>query len=585
MSAPVRFPNVNALWGTLVAEVLRRLGLTHAVISPGSRSTPLVWGLTRTPGISCVPILDERSAAFFALGLARRTGSPVALVCTSGTAAANYLPALIEASMAGTPLLVLTADRPAEMRDCASGQTIDQVKLFGHYPRWQAELPLPQADEPMLRCLRQTLVHAWERTLWPTPGPVHLNVPLRDPLAPTEHNPLAFEEAAWQALLAPVAAPEPAAFRPVFTVLPDAVLKLLLRPRGLIVAGPAQTSDPDAYAEAVGALSRATGWPVLGEALGPLRHRRSQVSGLVAHYDLILRREAHARGLRPEAVLSLGAPPTSKTLRAWLEKQRVPTLVLAASPDNVDPLHRDAMPVRAAIEPFSKAVVAAGLRESVDARAFREAWLNADAGAANYLSDALGERAELFEGKLHRLLPRLLPPDTPVVIANSMPVRDAEYFTPAQDSRLRPFFSRGANGIDGTLSTALGVAHGGDPTVLVTGDLAFLHDSNGLLSAHKFEGSLTVVVINNEGGGIFENLPVAAFNPPFEEFFATPQRVSIEGLARAHGVDYARPESWDALKELLRSLPEKGVRVVELKTDRKRDTALRREIFQAYAGT
>jgi len=570
--ASLDFRNVNSLWSSVLVETLMRSGVAQAVVSPGSRSAPLVFALARHQGIEAIPVLDERSAAFFALGLARQRGQPVALVCTSGTAAANYLPAIVEAQESGVPLLVVTADRPPELRACASGQTIDQQKLYGSHVNFFHELAVPEANEGLLRYLRQTVAHAVARTLAPAAGPVHLNAPFRDPLAPlpdglAEKLSSSVDWAGFFAHLGPLPAAESLAKLP----------SPARNQRGLIVAGPAQPGNPPAYAAQVAEIAGRLGWPVLADALSPVRHHAG-IPNLVSTYDAILRQPTAADRLRPEFVLCLGGWPTSKVLRGWLEQGTHATWLVTDRPDNRDALHG-----RTRSFPASLSALAAGLPAPTQAGAYSDLWMTSERAVRTALDARLGEETGFFEPKAAWLLARHLPEETPLFIASSMPVRDVEYVWPPSGRRVRPFFNRGANGIDGTLSTALGVAHGGRPAVLLTGDLALLHDTNGFLLRPKLRGSLTIVLINNRGGGIFEHLPVASFDPPFEEFFATPQEADFGKLCGVYSVEHVLVRDWRHFTELISILPAQGLRVVEIRTDRQRDAAQRKQLFASLA--
>jgi 2-succinyl-5-enolpyruvyl-6-hydroxy-3-cyclohexene-1-carboxylate synthase len=571
MRAPaIDFRNTNSLWSSVFAETLARMGVARAVISPGSRSTPLAMAFAAHPAIEAIPVLDERSAGFFALGLARRQGGPVALLCTSGTAGANYLPAVIEAREGAVPLLVITADRPPEMRDCASGQTIDQRGLYGGYPVFHHELAVPEASQGLLKYLRQTAAHACVRTQRPHGGPVHLNAPFRDPLPPVDDDSARHLEGAidWSRFFAHLGPPEPVTrVAAIPSVAADA--------RGVIVAGPETSGDPAASAAALGAIAGRLGWPVLADGLSAARQHGGTVPHVVTTYDAILRNETQAAVLRPEKVMVVGGYPTSKVLRGWLESSDAETWMIGDRPGNRDALHG-----RTRQLDVSPDALAQGLPQASGPNGYERTWAAAEARARGVIDRSLESERGMFEPKAAWLLARHLPPGTPVFIASSMPVRDVEYVWPAGDRGLRPYFNRGANGIDGTLSSALGTAHGGPPAVLLTGDLALLHDANGFLIRPKFRGSLTIVLINNRGGGIFEHLPVARFEPPFEEFFATPQEVDVAGLCAAHGVDHALVPGWDAFTGLVSSLPPAGIRVLEVRTDRKRDAAGRRDLFR-----
>lgn len=568
------FRNTNSLWGSVLVETLARLGLRHAVISPGSRSTPLTMAFAQHPQIEAIPVLDERSAAFFALGLARRHRRPVVLLCTSGTAGANYFPAVIEAQESGVPLFVITADRPPEMRECRSGQTIDQQKLYGTHVNFYHELAVPVASLPMLQYLRQTLTHAWERTQWPVAGPIHLNSPFRDPLPPIEDDSAkalskTFGEGVFFAAVQPPLRT---------TTLVESVDFPGTRP-GIIVVGPSEDSPSPVEIDIMAGFARDTGWPVLADGLSGLRGDAAHFPNLITRYDAIVRSEAAGRRLKPEMVLCIGGWPMSKALRAWLSECAPEVWLVTSRAQNLDALHLPTRHFRGGLRAFVGNVVVAG-RAATD---YADAWCKAEKAAAHSLDRALARTGGVFEGRAIVELARNLPKLTPVFAANSMPVRDVEYFWPATDRAPQIYFNRGANGIDGTLSTALGIAHEDRPAVALVGDLALLHDANGFLLRPKFRGSLTIVLINNDGGGIFEHLPVAQFNPPFEEFFATPQQVDFKRLCAAHGVVHIRVRDWKHFAGLVARLPKSGIRVLELRTDRKRDAAFRKKIFAAAA--
>lgn len=578
------FANVNALWGALLAGTLERAGVRAAVISPGSRSTPLTVALAASKGIRTVPVLDERSAGFLALGMAKAGGSPVVLVCTSGTAGANYYPAVIEARESGVPLIVLTADRPAEMRHCKSGQTIDQLHLFGRYAVHFEELALPEARLPVLRHLRQSVLHAVGKAYGPVPGAVHLNVPFRDPLAP-EAAPETLvglpEDFSLEDFLEAVRAPAFACPWVEAKAVRKGWKDFGRSARGLIVAGLAEPVTPRPYVEAVARLAKATGWPVLAEGLSPLRGFGAELPALVTGYDTILRNAAAAEALAPEMVVQLGPLPTSKVLRGWLEKLDRPTLLVSAGGGNADPLHARTTHLRCGVEAFVRAANLSGEKE-LGACALD--WLGREKTVRAGLSRELKKAPFFFEGAAVRTLFESVPKRTPVFVANSMPVRDVEFFRPVDRREVAVHVNRGANGIDGTLSTALGVAEAaGRPAVLLTGDLALLHDSNGLLHAPRLRGSLTVVLLNNGGGGIFGHLPIARFEPPFEEYFATPQAVDFATLCQAHGVAHTRVQSLAELSTHLRALPKSGLRVIEVPLDRRKDVAFRQQLFAKVA--
>jgi 2-succinyl-5-enolpyruvyl-6-hydroxy-3-cyclohexene-1-carboxylate synthase len=567
------YRNVNQLWAFVFTETLKRLGLTCAVICPGSRSTPLTVAFAQQiPHIEAISILDERSAAFFALGVAKATGKPVALVCTSGTAGANFYPAVIEAKESRVPLLLLTTDRPAELRDCHSGQTIDQVKLYGSYPNWQAELAIPSPDMEMLAYLRQMVIYAWERTQTPTKGPVHLNIPFRDPLAPVpDGSDLQLNvEKFFAAITNTIPTPNSRLPTPQQWQQCD---------RGIIIAGVAQPQNPQEYCRAIAQLSQTLQWPVLAEGLSPLRNYAELNPDLISTYDLILRNQELAKQLTPEMVIQVGDLPTSKELRTWLTATQPQRWVIDPSDQNLDPLHGQTTHLRVKVEDL---VVDKSDNNKL-ASEYLQLWCNAEAKVRIAVDQTMATIEDLFEGKAAWLLSQILPPGTPLFIANSMPVRDVEFFWRPNNLGVRSHFNRGANGIDGTLSTALGIAHRQQSSVMLTGDLALLHDTNGFLIRNKFIGHLTIVLINNNGGGIFEMLPIAKFEPPFEEFFATPQDIDFAQLCTTYGVEHELITTWQQLQQKLNPLPTKGIRVLELRTNRKLDAKWRQENLRNFA--
>lgn len=581
MGTGLDFRNVNMLWASVLAETLSRLGLTNVVICPGSRSGPLAIAFAQHPTLQAISILDERSAAFFALGLARRTATAVALICSSGTAGANVYPAVIEARESRVPLLILTADRPPELRACNAGQTIDQQKLYGTYPALYQELSLPSAEVSQLAYLRQTLCHAWERAHAPVAGVVHLNCPFRDPLYPaldaaTQQLAEAmdteaffrgigawtdFEQGHWGAVPAPL--------RSLWQTWLDPVNGLPAE--GVIVAGPASPPSPQPYCEAIAHLSMALGYPVLAEGLSPLRNFAALNPSLVSTYDLIVRRQEWAKALAPKVVIRVGETPTSKALRHWLQETQPMQWVVDGGDRNLDPLH-----LRSTHLPVSPETLASTCPPNltpVAETAYQKRWRQAEHQMRQAIDAALAEAPIHIGSKVAWIAAQVLPPETPIFIANSLAVREVEWFWQPGDRHICPQFNRGANGIDGTLSTALGMAHDNRPSVLLTGDLALLHDTNGFLIAPQFQGHLTILLVNNEGGGIFQTLPIANFDPPFESFFATPQAVDWSALCAAYGIRHIRVQAEADLRHLLKNFPETGIRLLEVRSDRTQTAA------------
>ena len=572
------FRNTNSLWASIAVETLARLGLQTAVTCPGSRSTPLTFAFARHPKVETLPILDERSAAFFALGCAKRQFRPVALVCTSGTAGANFYPAAIEAYESGVPLLIFTADRPPEMRDCASGQTIDQQKLFGRFTKHYSEMAVPETAPVMLNYLRQTLVNGWGQAISPKAGPVHFNCPFRDPLPPlsdgkTERFQTKLDQAQFFRSVTP-----PDAIAPQTQSIPSGLWAQT--EKGVIIAGPAISAFPKRYCEAMEAFSDALDWPILAEGLSPLRNHAQISSTIISTYDLILRDAKRADALIPETVIQFGPLPTSKVLRQWLQKHQ-PQRWVVGNRQNLDPLHGPTRFLCAEVEQLADNFRNRGAL--AHQRNYRQQWLKYEQLVRHSLNDRLATEPALVESKIVWLLSQHLPKNTPLFIANSMPVRDVEYFWPTNDRQILPMFNRGANGIDGTLSTAMGMAHHNRPAVLLSGDLAFLHDTNGLLNAAQVHGHLTVVVINNHGGGIFDGLPISQFEPEFEKYFATPQAVNLFSLCKAYGVAHRLIVEVKDFVDCIENLPAQGMRILEVVCDRKQSALQRKTLLNSLS--
>jgi len=551
-----------------LVDELARCGLREACTSPGSRNTPIVISLAREPRIRCFSHIDERCAGFFAVGAARASGRPVAVTCTSGTAAAELMPAVVEAHWGRVPLIVLTADRPAELRDVGAGQAIDQLKLYGDHAKWFCEVePPPALDAGTMRWIRQLACRAYWTALEGRPGPVHLNLPLREPLVLTK--PLADEPAElagrpsgapWVHRVAPsdaepAAAPAPAPARTV------------------IVVGRAE--DDQRVASAVAAFAERAGAPVLADALSAARSGPTAV----ATYDLLLRDAALAARLTPERVIRIGDLPTSKPLRAWL----------AGLPEDVEQVHVD--PARSWQDPAgvvgeiwsgSPTGLLPELGGAPDAD-WLAAWRAADDAAADAVTAELTADRALSEPLVARRLGEWLRPDVTLFVASSMPIRDVELFLPARAPLPRVLSNRGANGIDGTVSAAFGAAAAqpGRPVVLLIGDVALLHDLGGLIAARRLGLELTIVVLDNDGGGIFHFLPVSGEGDAFEEHVATPHGLSLARVAALFELDHARANNADELRTALnRGLGSGRVMLIEVATDRAENLALHRRLAE-----
>jgi len=568
-----------------LAQELERSGVTDACISPGSRSTAMVLALIRAGRIRPWVVTDERSAGFFALGMARETRRPVVLLSTSGTAAANYLPAIVEAGLSGVPLVVLTADRPPELRDCHAAQTIDQVRLFGSHVRWSVDAPSPTEGVDLDEYYRTLACRAVAAALEEPCGPVHVNLPMREPLIdPAEEDTWAERRVVGPTGVDAGPLPDaPAAGahrRPPYTVVhaasdepSRATLQVLARTvagyeRGIIVCGP--TTAGEGEAEAVVRCAQRCGWPILADPLSGLRFGSHDRTCVVDAYDALLREPRFCGAHRPDAVVQLGAPAVSAALQGFLATARSRCHVIVAPRGSwPDPLHRATDVVRARPGAFCSA-----LADLLPARAPRSPWLAAWCAVAQLARDALDElvaREQLmWEGPVLTRLRDLLPAGSALHVGNSLPVRALDTFVGGSAAALAVNCNRGANGIDGVVSAALGAASvRARPTVLVVGDLSFLHDLGALQIAARHRPSLLVIVVNNDGGGIFSFLPQASLGPDFERFFATPHGLDLGGaVAMCHG-RHAVAASWEEFATGVEAaLGRGGLDVIEVRSDR-----------------
>jgi len=544
-------------------DELARSGAQHACTSPGSRSTPIVLALAREPALSATSHVDERSAAFFALGLAKVTGRPAILACTSGTAATNYLPAVVEAHQARVPLIVLTADRPPELRDNGAGQAIDQLKLYGDAVRWFVEVGVETATAANLRWIRTLACRAYQTATGSHPGPVHLNFPLREPLVPD--GPLPAD---------PV--PGRSGRRPWLTTTraPDkAPAPRALPPRGVVVAG--RDERDSGLAAVVADFAAQLGYPLLADPLSGARRGEAAI----ATYDLLLRDPGFTATTRPQFILRVGDLPTSKPLRVWLEGLADVEQV-AIDPEGAwqDP----GGVLRERILAAPRAVLEAWSRPGPDPTGSDPGWLkrwrDADARVSAVIEVELSDA--ISEPLVARRLGDWLPAEANLVVASSMPIRDVELFLGTGAHLPRVLANRGANGIDGTVSTALGVAAADrGPTVLLIGDVALAHDLGGLLAARRLGLALTVVLINNDGGGIFSFLPVATQADAFEEHVGTPHGLDFAHAAALYGCAHVPAADADALHDALdASLRSGGTTIIEVRTEREANLLLHRRI-------
>jgi 2-succinyl-5-enolpyruvyl-6-hydroxy-3-cyclohexene-1-carboxylate synthase len=570
--------NANTALASAFTEELASCGVRLAVVSPGSRSTPLAVALWHQPEIEVSVIVDERSAGFFALGAAQASGEPVALLCTSGTALVNYHPAVCEADESALPLLVLSADRPPELRGIGAGQTIDQIKTFGSSVRWFCEVGTHAADDEGLLHYRGIACRAVAAARGEIrPGPVHLNLPWREPLAPvtvdgavTATDPLALAGRDGRPLTAVTRVDlEPSAF-----VLDEVAAHIGDAIDGVIIAG--RQLDPE-LREPLAHLARVSGFPILADPTSQLRCGPHDRSHVIAGYDLLLRDEHFARSVVPELVLRFGEMPTSKPLRSWLAASGADQIVIDPDGGWNEPSRRAAAILRA--DPTELASGWAARLEGLEGRErpTPQRWTEAETAAQAALTAGLQIEAPITEPALHRALGEAHRDGDLVYTASSMPIRDQEAFLAADETDVLFLSNRGANGIDGLISSGIGAARASArPTTIVSGDLGLLHDLGGLAALREVETPVRVVVIDNDGGGIFHFLPQegAMDATEFEALLGTPRGVDTTRAAALFDLPHRRLVSLDDLPGALAA----GTGLIEVKTDRQANVEAHREL-------
>ncbi|MFB6110869.1 MAG: 2-succinyl-5-enolpyruvyl-6-hydroxy-3-cyclohexene-1-carboxylic-acid synthase [Halodesulfurarchaeum sp.] len=555
-------PNVSTLWAEVIIEELQAAGLDRVVIAPGSRSTPLTVAADRHADLTTDTHLDERSAGFYALGYGKRRGEPAALISTSGTAAVNFHPAVVEAHQSRTPLVVLTADRPPELQDSGANQTIDQTDLYGTATRFDRTLPTPDAQDRTLRSLRTTVGRAVAATEPPNPGPVHLNVPFRKPLAPIEepdqHLPDAGlgaegRDGPYVTAHGGSMSPSESATEAVETAIEGA-------DRGLLVAGPLA---PDSAREAaIAELARRTGFPLLADPLSNVRYGdHPDAVTVCGGYDGYLGTRGTADWPDPDVILRFGASPTSKPLRRYLEAADARQFVVDPAGGWREATFTASDLVQASVPAL---VGALGAVEAAPTPTWVERFQRAESVHWAAVEAARATR----EGAVLAQVVANAPDPATVFVSNSMPVRDLDRYGRPRTADLAVLGNRGASGIDGILSTALGAGQAStEPLVAVTGDLAYFHDMNGLFALGRFGPEATIVLVNNDGGGIFHMLPISDVDPPFERQFETPHGLDFEPTEALYELEFEQVEPESIGAAVADSAGSPGTQVLEVRTD------------------
>ncbi|WP_191560502.1 2-succinyl-5-enolpyruvyl-6-hydroxy-3-cyclohexene-1-carboxylic-acid synthase [Metabacillus idriensis] len=562
------------LYTASFVDELTKAGVRDAVVSPGSRSTPMAMLMAEHPEINIHVIIDERSAGFFALGMAKMQQKPVALLCTSGTAAANYFPAVVEAFYSRVPLLVLTADRPHELRDVGAPQAIDQLHLFGRYAKWFADMAIPEQTAEMLHYGRTMAARAAGKAVSAPSGPVHLNFPFREPLIPDLDS-----ENLWSSLnsrprqvqvtagSSMIAAEEVQRLSKVFTQ----------EKKGLIICGEIHDAE---FSHAVVQLSSDLNYPILADPLSNLRTGLHDKSSVIECYDAFMKDDYITEKLKPKVIIRFGAMPISKPLFQFLKRTADIQQIVV---DRQGGWREPTLMASEMIE-CDETWLCRQLSKTVEIqndRLWMEAWQNVNETSRELLTSAQDQGGELFEGNIYRELQHAIPSQCHVIAGNSMPIRDLDNYFLNTEKNITVFANRGANGIDGVVSTALGISAASDhPTFLVIGDLSFYHDMNGLLAAKMHKLNLTIILVNNDGGGIFSFLPQSKEEKHFETLFGTPSGLDFKHAADMYDGTYASPANWnDFRSSVAAAIDKKGLNIIEIRTNRHTRVKIHRELM------
>jgi 2-succinyl-5-enolpyruvyl-6-hydroxy-3-cyclohexene-1-carboxylate synthase len=555
--------SLTAYIAAFVAELVYS-GVTDVVVSPGSRSTPIAMVLAEHPDINLHVLVDERSAAFFGLGIAKAQKRPVAVLCTSGTAAANYFPAIVEARYSRVPLIVLTADRPHELREVGAPQAIDQINLYGKHVKWFSEMALPEKNNDIIRYARTICARAAAIATQAPAGPVHLNFPLREPLIPL------MDEALFHL------SERPEGYVNVHNgelVVNESLIKEIASraakaKNGIIVCG---NQMDEHFADAVTRLAEVLKFPILADPLSQLRSGLHTSEYVIDTYDTFLRNDDAKSFLKPDVVLRFGAMPVSKALTIFLkENHHSLQYVIDGGGGWRDPAFLSTDMVFCNETIFCESLISfAETNTDID---FFNKWKNVNTLTKEGML-VIDDEAELSESKLFYRLAHMLPENAAVFVGNSMPIRDLDSFFLNNKKGIKVMANRGANGIDGTISTALGTALYSKPLYLILGDLTFYHDLNGLLAAKLYDIDIHIILINNNGGGIFSFLPQAEYPKNYELLFGTPLDMDFEHVVRMYNGNFTRISDWDDFSSVMNnSIDAKGLNVYEIVT--KRDTNL-----------
>jgi 2-succinyl-5-enolpyruvyl-6-hydroxy-3-cyclohexene-1-carboxylate synthase len=528
--------------------------------------------------------LDERSAAYFAIGMSRALDEPVAIISTSGTAAANFFPAAIEARYSHVPLLIITADRPPELWEWGANQTIDQTRMYGSHSKWSVNVASPEATLDLLRYVRELTCRAIATAIQSPAGPIHINFPFAEPLVPRSvptdfPNASGGNPAAWGSREQERPYTQVHSGRRSINIegVKQLAEDLQSVKEGVIVCGPQY--DPTFPSAAVHVAKR-LGYPLLADPLSQTRCGQHDRTLVIDTYDAFLRSKKATAALEPKLLLRFGATPTSKVLQSYIAQNHNVRQILINEGDWQDSMHCATEMIQTDASQFAEDL-AASVTGSSDTK-WTDQWLTVAESARETIRNRVHEIEEMFEGRVFSELEAILPTPATLFAGNSMPVRDLDSFFPTDAKQIRFLANRGASGIDGVVSTALGVSSvNQEPTILVVGDLSFYHDMNGLLAAKQYRLHATIIVLNNNGGGIFSFLPQRDYPETFEKYFATPHGLTFQAPASLYDFNYTKVASWGQFHDALALDKDQPRTIVEVQTNRERNLELHHQIWSA----
>lgn len=562
-------------FATSFVDELTKVGVVDAVVSPGSRSTPLACVMAEHPSMKVWMNIDERSAAFFALGIAKEKKKPVVLLCTSGTAAANYFPAIVEARISRVPLIVLTADRPHELRDVGAPQAIDQIGLYGKHAKWFVEMPVPEYSEEMLRFVRNMAARTAATAMQNPAGVVHLNFPFREPLIPVFDEMENYMSSDDSRVMI-----ENGYSQLTQEKFEDLAVTIQKAKKGIIVCG---QIDQDGFTESILAFAEKIGFPILADPLSQLRCGLHDKTHLIDSYDTFLRNETVIKDLQPDLVIRFGAMPISKNITLFIKNSISEQIVIDGGLGWREPTGTLDEMIYCDEAIFCREIAklfTVGNYDRQEQIEFLRRWKNISEMTSAELSSNIAQM-EGHEGSIFDLLARMLPSKCNLFVSNSMPIRDLDAFFSNTYKEIKIHANRGANGIDGVVSSALGVSAASvNPTFLIIGDLSFFHDMNGLLAARMHDLNLFVIVINNDGGGIFSFLPQSTEVRQYEKLFGTPHGMEFSSVVGIYGGTYCAAETVNDIVDAFEDLVmEDGLKILEVVSNREKNIESHRSLI------